>query len=148
MLTIGVACRRSPARLEGATCPIGRITVTRATELIWWDQEARTLRFMRDLEGIVTIETTPRWGDFAVEYAALVAQTFDGIVGVADEILGEVGVAEPITERQLAFAWRELDDRAQIALENYEAAMRIKHLAWESALSGGSSGAGQSTSRS
>ena len=132
VLRIVIACRRSPGRLIGATCPIASLEVTAGEELCWWDQDARTLRFLRDLAGIVTIETAPRWGDFAVEYAALIAQAFDGMVGISDEFLGEVERdPEPISERQLAFAWRDLDDRSQTALHSYEQAMRVKHLAWE-----------------
>jgi hypothetical protein len=101
-------------------------------ELRWWDQHGRTLRFLRDLEGLVTIETAPRWGDFAVEYAALIAQAAGGIVGVADELLGEVDRdPSPISERDLALAWRALEERAQTSLDDYQRAMRIEHLAWE-----------------
>lgn len=101
-------------------------------ELRWWDQDSRTLRFLRELAGVVTIETAPRWGDFAVEYAALIAQAFDGMVGVANEFLGEVERdPAPISERELAFAWRAIDDRAQTSLDAYQQAMQIKHLAWE-----------------
>lgn len=102
------------------------------SELRWWDQDDRTLRFLRDLAGIVTIETAPRWGDFAIEYAALIAQAFDGIVGVADEVLGELDRdPAPISERDLAFAWRALEERAQTSLDDYQRSMRIEHLAWE-----------------
>ncbi len=131
-LAIVIACRRSPARLAGATSPIGTLTVAPAAELRLWDQDARTLRFLRDLGGIVTIESTPRWGDFAVEYAALIAQACDGIVAAEDEILGEVERdPAPLSERDLALAWRHLDDRAHAALDDYERAMKVKHLAWE-----------------
>lgn len=132
VLRIVIACRRSPARLVGATCPIATLVIEPSSELCWWDQDARTLRFMRDLAGIVTIETAPRWGDFAIEYAALIAQAFDGSVGLADEFLGEVPRdPEPITERELAFAWRELEERAQTTLSTYQRSMRIEQLSWE-----------------
>ncbi len=102
------------------------------SELRWWDQDSRTLRFLRELAGIVTIETAPRWGDFAVEYAALIARSFDGMVGVANEFLGEVECEPaPISERELAFAWRAIEERAQTALDDYQRTMRIDHLAWE-----------------
>ncbi len=132
VLRIVIACRRSPARLAGATCPIGTLVIEPPAELRWWDQDERTLRFLRHLEGVVTVETASRWGDFAVEYAALIAQAFDGLVGVADEFLAEVDrEPAPISERDLAFAWRALDDRAQTSLEAYQQAMQIKHLAWD-----------------
>lgn len=131
-LSIVIGCRRSPARLAGATSPIGTLTVAPPSELRLWDPDARTLRFVRDLAGVVTIESTPRWGDFAIEYAALVAQTYDGIVAVADEILGEVELApDMLSERELGIAWRLLDDRAHAALDDYERAMKVKQLAWE-----------------
>lgn len=133
-LTIVIACRRAPVRLAGATCPIATLVVAPPAELRLWDQDQRTLRFLRDLEGIVTIESSPRWGDFAIEYAALIAQAFDGIVSVADEILGDAEIdldPRPISERELAFAWRALDDRSHAAVDSYDRAMRVKQLAWE-----------------
>lgn len=131
-LTIVIGCWESPARLAGATCPIATLTVAPASELRLWDHDARTLRFVRDLAGVVTIETSARWGDFAIEYAALIAQTFDGIVSVADEILGEVEIEpEMMTERELGITWRLLDDRAHAALVEYERVMKVKQLAWE-----------------
>ncbi len=143
-LTIVIACRRSPARLAGATTPIGTLTVAPAAELRLWDQDARTLRFLRELAGVVTIESVSRWGDFAFEYAALVAQAFDGIVAVAGEILGDVEqdrapLDRPRCERDLAFAWRAVDDRAHAALDDYDRAMRVKHLTWEAAAASDSS---------
>lgn len=132
VLRIVIACRRSPAGLVGATCPIATLVFEPSSELRWWDQDARTLRFMRDLAGVVTIETAPRWGDFAIEYAALIARAFDGSVGLADELVSEVDVDPvPITERELAFAWRDLEGRSQLALDAYQQAMQINHLAWE-----------------
>jgi len=136
MLTIVIACRRSPARLAGATCPIATLTVAPPSELSWWDETRRTLRLLRGLEGLVTIECQARWGDFAVEYAALVAQAFDGVVGVGGELFGEISELEglaPLTERQLTIAWRALDDRAHTTLDDYDRAMRVKQLAWEAA---------------
>jgi len=131
-LSIVIACRRSPGRLTGATCPIANVIVDPPGELSLWDQDARTLRFLRELAGVVTIETTPRWGDYAIEYAALIAQAFDGVVAVADEILGEVERDPvPISERDLALAWRTVDERAQAALTEYDHAMRIKQRARE-----------------
>ncbi|MBA2542141.1 MAG: hypothetical protein H0V17_21045 [Deltaproteobacteria bacterium] len=125
--SIVIACRRSPARLAGATCPIGSVVVTPPKELRLWDQHARTLRFHRDLS-IVTFTSAQRWADFAIEYAALIAHAFDGVVAVEDEVLGEVEIdpePSPLTDRELGLAWRTIDDRAQAALDDYDRAMRI-----------------------
>jgi hypothetical protein len=128
--SVVIACRRSPARLAGATCPISDLAVEAPRELRLWDPEARTLRFHRELAGIVTLTSNFRWADFVTEYAALIAHAFDGIVTVADEVLAEVEIEpdpEPLSDRDLAFAWRAIDDRAQSALDDYDRAMRVKH---------------------
>jgi hypothetical protein len=120
-----IACRQSPTKLVGATCPIGTVHVTAARDLRLWYPQQRTTRLHRahELGGIVTLTTSYRWGDFAEEYVELIARACDGIVaidGEANELLDPL----PISDRELAVEWRVLDARARRAIEDHDRALR------------------------
>ncbi len=130
--SVVIACRRSPVRLLGATSVVCVVDVESPRECRLWDPEARTLRFHRDLAGIVTLTGQFRWADFITELAALIAHASDGIVAVADEVLGDVKVTphpDPLGDRDLALAWRAIDNRARVALDDYHAAAAAKVVA-------------------
>jgi hypothetical protein len=122
-IEIVIACRRSPAKVDGARSAIGTIEVAPAAPIRIWYPVERTTRLHRDIAGIVTIRCQLRWADYGLQYASLIARTFDGIVA-------EDGEASPIddgrllAERELCYAWRDLDLRAQSALEDWHRATR------------------------
>lgn len=122
-ISIVIACRRSPAKVDGAKSAIGTIEVSPAMPVRIWYPEERTTRLHRDIAGLVTIHCQLRWADYGLQYASLIARTFDGIVA-------EDGEASPIedgrllSERELCYAWRDLDLRAQSALEDWHRATR------------------------
>jgi hypothetical protein len=122
-IAITIACRRSPAKVAGAKSVIGSVEVKPADPIQVWYPDERTTRIHRDLAGIVTITCQLRWADYGIQYASLIARTFDGIVS-------EDGQASPVddgrllNERELAYAWRDLELRALSAVEDHDRAMR------------------------
>lgn len=124
-----IACRRSPAKLVGATCPIGTVHVTMPRELRLWYPQARTTRrhLAHEFGGLVTLTTSYRWGDFAEEYLTLIAAAFDGIVARDGEVLEEID-PWPITERELALSWRAIDARARAVIEEHDRALRRQQI--------------------
>lgn len=118
-----IACRRSPKGLVGVTCPIGTVHVTAPRALRLWYPLSRTTRLHRDLDGIVTLTTSYRWGDFAAQYVELIARACDGIVAKDGEV-DETIDPWPISERELALEWRILDARARNAIDEYDRALR------------------------
>jgi hypothetical protein len=122
-IVIVIACRRSPAKVAGARSAIGSVDVGPAAPIQIWYPDERTTRIHRDLAGIVTITCPLRWADYGIQYASLIARTFDGIVS-------EDGEASPVddgrllNERELAYAWRDLELRAMSAIQDHERALR------------------------
>lgn len=124
-----IACRRSPAKLVGATCPIGTVHVTMPRELRLWYPQARTTRrhLAHEFGGIVTLTTSYRWGDFAEEYIQLIAAAFDGIAARDGEALEDID-PWPISERELAIAWHSIDARARRVIEEHDRSLRRQRL--------------------
>jgi len=127
---IVVACRRSPARIVGATCPVGVIDVGAPHRMWLWYPTERTTRLHREAElaAVITISCSLRWADFGIEYAKLVARGTDGIAAIDGEAID----SDPaLDERELALVWRELDRRAITAIEDHVRATRRQELSWE-----------------
>jgi len=132
-LEIVIACRQSPAQLVGAASPIAIIEVGAPHQMWLWYPRERTTRLHRDrdLAGIVTLTCVARWADYALAYAELIARGCDGIIAIDGEVEGNDDLA-PLDERELAIAWRELEERALTALNEHERATHRERLAWES----------------
>ncbi len=130
-LEISIACRRSPDELVGATSPIAGIEIGDPREMWLWFGRERTTRLIREsqLACVVTVTCVPRWADFAIQYAKLIARGFDGIPSINGDVLDDEPLL-PLESRELALAWRDLEHRAQTELDELAQATRRDDLAW------------------
>jgi hypothetical protein len=98
---------------------------------LWYPAE-RTSRLHREAELVAVVSFTcePRWADYALDYAKLVARRFDGIVTIAGEVDDDV---DPLAleDRAFAIAWRDLDHVAGVAVLHHQHATRRNQLLWQ-----------------